>query len=533
MQLFAVPPLLVMAVAAYVSLEHLGLFVMRRRTRTHLSFALTILSTAAYCAFSALRYDAASPEASMNWVRAQAITTALFCPLLLFFIHDVVGRQDRPVLVGSAIFFGSMAIVGAFTDWLVSDSRIFARTLPLVGVTYYDMRPGVLMQVLFGCLITVLAYSFLLILQHYRSRDRSVRPILISAALYFLTILSDITVNMGLLHLPYLSEFGILFLIVGMDRSLHNDFAEVARGLVESERRYRSLVEDTTDIVFLLDPDGTIESINQAVSPVLGFRAEELEGRPLGELLHQPVGTPESLTLLHFQEQLEGLRGPHRRVEFKSELVNRRREPVELSIRLERIERGSSYRIHGKASLAAEDVLGRFCRDEEQHYEIPNNLAITELLIRRLTDGLTKLTSADEVTEVRIGLQEILINAVEHGNLEISFEEKAAAMEAGRLSELVRQRRDDPRLQDRRVRVYYRLNPNEVCYTISDDGNGFDHRKMLQRDIKARSEARRMHGRGLALALSMFDEVSFNEAGNSVTLRRRLAPAPAAGMGAG
>ena len=526
MKLFAIPPLLVMAIAFYVALEHLGLFLTRRGSRSHLTFAITTLVTAAYCGFAAARYDAGSVEASLAWVRAQAITTLVFCPLLLLFVYDVVGRTGRrvPLLVGVA--FGSLAVIEIFSDWLVSGSRGFARTFPTLGLTYYDTRPGIMMQIVFGGVIAVLSYSFLLILSHYRQKDHSVRPILVSAALYFLTIMSDVAVNLGILHLPYLSEFGILFLIVGMDRSLHNDLAEVSRGLVESESKYRSLVEDSTDIVFVLKPDGVIESINRAVTAVLGHRPRDLLGSPLSDLLHQPVGIPESLALLHFQEQLNSVIQSRTTAEFKSELINRRREPVELSIRLERIDRGAGFVIHGKASLAAEDVLGRYCLDEEQHYAIPNNLGVTELLMRRLTDGVARVATPEDLADVRIGLQEILINAVEHGNLNISFEEKAAALESGRLAELVRSRRDDPRFIDRRVRVHYRLRENEVFYSVTDDGAGFDHRAMLDRDITANTEARRLHGRGLALAASMFDEVVFNETGNSVALRKALSRVP-------
>ena len=527
MKLFALPPLLVMAITFYVGLEHLGLYLTRRGSRSHLTFACTAMLTAAYCGFAAARYDAASMDSSIAWVRAQAVTTLLLCPALLLFVYDVVGRKGKrvPLIVG--LVFGSLTAIELFTDWLISDTRSFVRNFPSLGLTYYDTRPGILMQVVFGCVIAVLGYSFLLILQHYRKRDHSVRPILVSAALYFLTILSDIAVNVGLLHLPYLSEFGILFLIVGMDRSLHNDLAVTSQGLVESERRYRSLVEDSKDIVFVLRPDGTIETINRAVTVVLGHRPRDLEGSSLADLLHQPVGTPESLTLIHFQEQLDSVVRDRVTAEFKSELINRRREPVELSIRLEPIERGAGFVIHGKASMAVEDVLGKYCQDEEQNYTIPNNLAVTELLIRRLTDGVARRATAEELADVRIGLQEILINAVEHGNLDISFNEKAAAMETGRLSDLVRSRRDDPRFSNRRVQVHYQLRGNEVRYRVTDDGIGFDHRKMLRRDVTTNADARRLHGRGLALALAMFDEVTFNEAGNSVSLRKRLSwPTP-------
>lgn len=523
MKAFAIPPLLVLAVAFYVGMEHIGLYLKMGARRQHLTFGLTALATALYCGCTAFRYNASSFGAALFWLQAQFLTTVLFVPLLLAFVHDVIGRTfGKPALYASLIF-AALAMLALFSGVVADQTVLFPRSLPLVGVAYFDARPGVLTQVLFGILVVVLLYSFLAILRHYNRKDHGVRPILVSTALYFLTILNDIALKIGVLQTISLSEFGILFLIVGMDRSLHNDIDLVAHDLVDSQERYRSLVEDSRDIIFALSETGQLTAINRTIRSVLGLDPRALLGKHVGDLLYQPPDSPASLMRVYFDDQFSRVTQHGETVEFRAELSNARGEPVELLIRMQQVPQKESFAIHGTAAVLVEDALGRYCLNEEQSYSIPNNLAVAEMLIRRLTSSLSRVLGSDEMVEIRVGLQEVLINAIEHGNLSITFEEKTAAMQNGTLPQLVASRRDDPRFKDRQVRVHYCLTHANVSYTVCDDGTGFDHRKVMARDLNTPTEARRPHGRGLQLARAMFDEISFNEPGNEVTLRKNLA----------
>ena len=69
---------------------------------------------------------------------------------------------------------------------------------------------------------------------------------------------------------------------------------EGQRALQHSEERFRSLVQNSSDIVALLDRDGTVLYESPAIERVLGFRPEERIGANALELLHPedagPVG---------------------------------------------------------------------------------------------------------------------------------------------------------------------------------------------------------------------------------------------------
>jgi diguanylate cyclase (GGDEF)-like protein/PAS domain S-box-containing protein len=71
--------------------------------------------------------------------------------------------------------------------------------------------------------------------------------------------------------------------------------------LRRSETRFRSLVQNASDVIAVLDPDSTIRYVSPAVLRVGGFEPEELVGHRALDLLHTDDS---SLASAHFQEIL-------------------------------------------------------------------------------------------------------------------------------------------------------------------------------------------------------------------------------------
>lgn len=115
---------------------------------------------------------------------------------------------------------------------------------------------------------------------------------------------------------------------------------------------------------------------------------------------------------------------------------------------------------------------------------------------------------------VRLGLLELLINAIEHGNLEIGYDEKSAALKSNSLESLYEQRQAVPVFAERRVIVVFTMHENLCEWLITDEGKGFDW-KTLQ-DSFEESKLLEEHGRGLFITQFYFDELIFNDAGNAV-----------------
>lgn len=113
------------------------------------------------------------------------------------------------------------------------------------------------------------------------------------------------------------------------------------------------------------------------------------------------------------------------------------------------------------------------------------------------------------------GYLELLVNAIEHGNLEISGEQKRSLLREGRWHHEVECRLVDPRWAKRRVRATLERDASGgVAFCIEDDGNGFDVDSVLADDLASNA---RQHGRGIALArLMSFDELRFERGGTRV-----------------
>ena len=127
-----------------------------------------------------------------------------------------------------------------------------------------------------------------------------------------------------------------------------------------------------------------------------------------------------------------------------------------------------------------------------------------------------KISSVDRFN-LQIALSELLNNALEHGNLEISYEEKSKWMEEnGEIVSLIEQKRLDPKFSNRKIGISYILNQDFCSFTISDDGNGFDWKKYTQKQAE---ESTQLHGRGIQLSSEMVGTLSYNDKGNKVTLK--------------
>lgn len=112
------------------------------------------------------------------------------------------------------------------------------------------------------------------------------------------------------------------------------------------------------------------------------------------------------------------------------------------------------------------------------------------------------------------GIYELLLNAVEHGNLGIGYEQKADLIRQGTWHEEVSRRLSMPEYANKEVEVRISKNNKECRLTISDQGEGFAWRHHIGR----LASARQPNGRGLWIVFnSKFDRVIYNPAGNEVT----------------
>jgi hypothetical protein len=110
---------------------------------------------------------------------------------------------------------------------------------------------------------------------------------------------------------------------------------------------------------------------------------------------------------------------------------------------------------------------------------------------------------------------ELLTNAIEHGNCEISYDEKTALLNGGGdIQQLIRKRCENPAIAKRRVLFEYTITGSSSKFRIMDQGNGFDWRAVP--DPTTRENSLMLHGRGICMARALSKNLTFNERGNTV-----------------
>lgn len=115
---------------------------------------------------------------------------------------------------------------------------------------------------------------------------------------------------------------------------------------------------------------------------------------------------------------------------------------------------------------------------------------------------------------VLLGLSELLINAVEHGNLGISYNEKSLLLREGTWETEIGRRLALPENAGKTVSVQLELMPEDIRLIITDCGDGFAWKKYL--DISP-ERAFDPNGRGIAMSrMISFDALEYQGKGNCV-----------------
>lgn len=210
-------------------------------------------------------------------------------------------------------------------------------------------------------------------------------------------------------------------------------------------------------------------------------------------------------------------------------------------IAVQALQRGASSYVP-KSKLAAElddvvEAVLAVARADRHHERLIECLAQSEStfvlendsrLIHPLVDHLQQIVTGmrfcDETGRIRIGiaLEEALLNALYHGNLEITSEqlrEERSNMVSAGPSNIVDTRRVQEPYQKRRIEVKVRITPSEARFVIRDEGPGFNPNDVPDPTDPANLE--RESGRGLLLMRTFMDDVHYNGVGNEVTMVKR------------
>lgn len=148
-------------------------------------------------------------------------------------------------------------------------------------------------------------------------------------------------------------------------------------------------------------------------------------------------------------------------------------------------------------------------------------LAEGDFLVRTLEEAqaLSALIAlgADDPDSVVLGLSELLVNGIEHGNLGIDFQTKTRLKSEDCWLEEVIKRLEWPENVGKRVRLHLRNAAGEISVRIEDEGAGFEWQRFLELSPE---RAFAPNGRGIAITRMMaFKSMEYLGRGNVVEVR--------------
>ena len=128
--------------------------------------------------------------------------------------------------------------------------------------------------------------------------------------------------------------------------------------------------------------------------------------------------------------------------------------------------------------------------------------------------GLLLASTCPNRESTVIGLTELLLNAVEHGNLGITYEEKSRLNSHAAWENEVNRRLALPENASKQAEVRFERCEDRIQFFIRDQGPGFDWKQYLNVDPQRAFDT---HGRGIAMASRLsFSHLEYRGCGNEV-----------------
>jgi anti-sigma regulatory factor (Ser/Thr protein kinase)/CheY-like chemotaxis protein len=160
-------------------------------------------------------------------------------------------------------------------------------------------------------------------------------------------------------------------------------------------------------------------------------------------------------------------------------------------------------------ALLSQNLSGSFVLDND-----PFDLTTYSNLLANFLFN-ANLVSHEQKERFYVAIMELLVNAIEHGNCRITYEEKSAYLaKGGDAMDLIRERNQDPEINKKKVHLFYRIRPNISTFRVRDEGEGFDWRKYnTATGTEGLDES---HGRGIFMASHYLTNLTYNDKGNEV-----------------
>ncbi len=174
---------------------------------------------------------------------------------------------------------------------------------------------------------------------------------------------------------------------------------------------------------------------------------------------------------------------------------------------------------HTQQAIAQREIA-KYVQEIQFRLQIGNDESLVPSIIGRLEQVACELDFCDEMLwmQIAMALDEALINAIFHGNLEVSSSLRHLDDGKAFFDEISRRKQLKP-YSDRTVDIQMTISREQVSFCITDQGPGFDLASIPDPTDPANLE--KAGGRGLLLIYSFMDSVKHNAIGNQITMTKK------------
>ncbi|VAW53073.1 hypothetical protein MNBD_GAMMA06-1938 [hydrothermal vent metagenome] len=199
------------------------------------------------------------------------------------------------------------------------------------------------------------------------------------------------------------------------------------------------------------------------------------------------------------------------------------------SCMLEGLNAGAHYYLskpYDQQTLIA--IISTAIRDYQRYARVQENLERSVQTLKLMDKGEFSFKSLDEARSLSVLLAracldsdsvvfiltELMINAIEHGNLNISYSEKSRLIADEKWETEVSHRLTLSINRHKYANIKFNRDEKEMIFLITDQGAGFDWQQYMEISPNRAFDS---HGRGIAMANSISsNQIQYLETGNKV-----------------
>ena len=157
---------------------------------------------------------------------------------------------------------------------------------------------------------------------------------------------------------------------------------------------------------------------------------------------------------------------------------------------------------------------------EKKTVIINNDIAKIWGIVNQVLYNIPAFLGERTIEGLKLGLYEILINAIEHGNLGITAEEKEESLKDNSYAGLMASRLNMASENKKNVTIHSLYEGKKLNIEIIDQGAGFNYKEL--KSLTGTETIMGIHGRGIVLTSLYYDNLKFKDPGNTVILEKNL-----------